>query len=177
MCEQGDILISVRAPVGALNRANRAYCIGRGLAAVRFVRASPEFGWHLLSYWAKDLRRVAQGSTFKAISRDNLLDLALVSFDLPEQRRIAEILDAADEAIQATERLIEELRAIKQGLLHDLLTRGVDEQGRLRDPVAHPEQFVDSPLGRLPKKWRVKPLETAASINPESLGTHTRADT
>ena len=51
-----------------------------------------------------------------------------------EQRRIAEILDTKDEAIQKTEALISKLKAMKQGLLHDLLTRGLDKNGKLRDP-------------------------------------------
>ena len=42
---------------------------------------------------------------------------------------------------------------MKQGLLHDLLTRGLDENSKLRDSKAHPEQFKDSPLGRIPKEW------------------------
>ncbi|HUV91276.1 MAG TPA: restriction endonuclease subunit S, partial [Anaerolineae bacterium] len=77
---------------------------------------------------------------------------------LPEQRRIAEILDAADEAIRQTERVTTKLKAVKAGLLHDLLTRGLDEHGRLRDPQAHPEQFKDSPLGKIPRKWGVAEL-------------------
>jgi len=72
-----------------------------------------------------------------------------------EQRRIAEILDTIDEAIQKTEALISKLKAMKQGLLHDLLTRGFDKNGKLRDPKAHPEQFKDSPLGRIPREWEV----------------------
>ena len=74
---------------------------------------------------------------------------------LPEQRRIAEILDKIDEAIQKTEVLISKLKAMKQGLLHDLLIRGLDKNGKLRDPKAHPEQFKDSPIGLIPKSWVV----------------------
>jgi type I restriction enzyme, S subunit len=44
------------------------------------------------------------------------------------------------------------------GLLHDLLTRGLDEHGQLRDPIAHPEQFKDSPFGLIPCSWELKPL-------------------
>ncbi len=150
LCQPGDILISVRAPVGALNKADQIYIIGRGLAAVRFTEVSPEFGWHILTYWSKDLCRVAQGSTFKAVSKGDLQNLHVLLPPLPsEQRRIAEILDAADEAIRQTERVIAKLRQVKAGLLHDLLTRGLNEHGRLRDPQAHPEQFKNSPLGRI----------------------------
>lgn len=83
---------------------------------------------------------------------------------LPEQRRIAEILDTVDEAIQQTEALIAKLKEMKQGLLHDLLTRGLDENGELRDPVAHPEQFKDSPLGRIPRGWEVRRLGGLCSL-------------
>ena len=74
---------------------------------------------------------------------------------LPEQRRIAEILDTLDAAIRKTAEVIAKLEQVKQGLLHDLLTRGIDENGELRDPERHPEQFKDSPLGRIPREWEV----------------------
>jgi type I restriction enzyme S subunit len=74
---------------------------------------------------------------------------------LPEQHRIAEILDTLDEAIRKTEQIIAKLQQMKQGLLHDLLTRGIDENGALRDLDRHPEQFKDSPLGWIPRQWEV----------------------
>ena len=58
-----------------------------------------------------------------------------------------------DEAIAKTEAVIAKLKQVRAGLLHDLLTRGLDEHGQLRDPIAHPEQFQDSPLGRIPREW------------------------
>jgi type I restriction enzyme S subunit len=89
---------------------------------------------------------------------------------LAEQRRIAKILDTADEAIRQTERLIAKLKLVKAGLLHDLLTRGLDEHGHLRDPQAHPEQFKDSPLGKIPGEWAVRKL---ANITTQVIdGTH-----
>jgi len=161
ICKPGDILISVRAPVGDLNKADREYCIGRGLAAIRFDDGiDARLGWHLLSYWVLGLRVVAQGSTFKAIGRTELANLQVADVPIPEQRRIAEILDTIDDAIQKTEALISKLKAMKQGLLHDLLTRGLDKSGKLRDPKAHPEQFKDSPLGNAPRSWRVQKLQS-----------------
>jgi type I restriction enzyme S subunit len=159
LCQPGDVLISVRAPVGELNKADQTYVIGRGLAAVRFTEIPPEFGWHLLNYWVRDLHQLAQGSTFKAINKGTLESLSVLLPPLREQRRIAEILDAADEAIRQMERVIAKLKAVKAGLLHDLLTRGLDEHGHLRDPGAHPEQFKDSPLGRIPRKWEISSVE------------------
>ncbi len=96
------------------------------------------------------------------ISSSTLREFAVPLPPLPEQRRIAEILDTLDEAIRKTEQVIAKLQQMKQGLLHDLLTRGIDENGELRDPERHPEQFKDSPLGRIPREWEVAPLENLA---------------
>lgn len=84
--------------------------------------------------------------------------------ELPEQRTIGAILRLVDGAIAKTEAVIAKLKQVRAGLLHDLLTRGLDENGRLRDPVAHPEQFQDSPLGRIPREWAMRRLVENASI-------------
>ena len=80
---------------------------------------------------------------------------------LPEQRRIARILTTVDEVIERTEALkIAKYQAIKQGLLHDLLTRGVDARGRLHPAPRQeaPALYKESPLGWIPKKWNVTTL-------------------
>lgn len=75
-----------------------------------------------------------------------------------EQGMIAEVLASVDVALRSTEQLVEKLKLAKQGLLHDLLTRGIDDNGELRDPIRHPEKFKDSPLGLIPKEWNIKPF-------------------
>ncbi len=93
--------------------------------------------------------------------------LASLHFPLPsttEQNSIITVLNTLDTQIQATEILIAKLKQVKAGLLYDLLTRGIDEHGQLRDPVAHPEQFKNSQLGEIPKEWEVKPLSIIADL-------------
>jgi len=99
--------------------------------------------------------KYGQGSSVIHISAAHLGELPLVLLPLPEQRRVAEILDTLDETIRKTEQIIAKLQQMKQGLLHDLLTRGIDENGALRDLDRHPEQFKDSPLGWIPRQWEV----------------------
>jgi type I restriction enzyme, S subunit len=71
-----------------------------------------------------------------------------------EQRFIARILDTLDTQIQKTEALIAKLEKVKEGLLHDLLTRGIDENGQLRpSPEQAPELYKESPLGLIPSEW------------------------
>ncbi len=79
---------------------------------------------------------------------------------IPEQRQIAAILDSIDAVITQTEALIAKLKQMKVGLMHDLLTRGLDAHGQLRDPAAHPEQFKDTLVGQIPQDWEVYTLST-----------------
>ena len=70
-----------------------------------------------------------------------------------EQRKIAEILETVDNAIEKTDKIIEKYKRIKQGLMQDLLTKGIDEKGNIRSEKMH--KFKDSPLGRIPEEWEV----------------------
>ena len=126
----GDALISVRAPVGAINRSDRAYGIGRGLAAVTFKRVDPNFGHHAIVERSRDLHRVSQGTTFSAIGRTELAALRLPVPPLEEQRRIAEILDTIDKTIRVEEAQGDKLRRLRSGLAADLLS------GRVRTVAA-----------------------------------------
>lgn len=150
----GDYLLSVRAPVGALNQASETTVIGRGLCALRFPDADRRFVWHSLQFASSKLNRVAQGSTFLAVSRSDVEELE-IPWRNGENARIAAILDTIDSLIDSSEAVLAKLRQVRAGLLHDLLTRGLDADGQLRDPDAHPEQFMDSPLGRIPREWAV----------------------
>ena len=101
-------------------------------------------------------------------NREGLNYQQLRAFTVPwpsaaERVWIAAVLDTIDDAIQKTEQIIAKLQQVKQGLLHDLLTRGIDDNGELRDPERHPEQFQDSPLGRIPKGWEVEKLRVLYS--------------
>ena len=89
----GDILISVRAPVGPTNVANVKCCIGRGLAAIRCgSQSDPDFILAALRLFEADLAKMGSGSTFSAIKRKVLESLRIPLPPLAEQRRIAAIL-------------------------------------------------------------------------------------
>ena len=93
--------------------------------------------WYMKEHLKRRLERNKIGSVLNYIKLGDLKEFPVISPDDPaEQRRIAEILDTADEAIQKTEALIAKLKQMKAGLLHDLLTRGIDENGELRSGEA-----------------------------------------
>lgn len=123
IAKAGDLLLSVRAPVGDTNIANQEYCIGRGLAAIRFNVLDGNFGAHAFSRDTHYLYIRSQGSTFQAVNRNDVESFPMFfPVDLDEQRRIAAVLTAADEAIDASSALVEKYAAIKQGLMQDLFS-------------------------------------------------------
>lgn len=82
---------------------------------------------------------------------------------VPEQTAIVHVLDALDAAIRETEAIIAKLKAVKQGLLHDLLTRGIDAHGELRArQLEAPHVYKQSPLGWIPRDWSVIRLDDIA---------------
>lgn len=89
-----------------------------------------------------------------------------VTTDIPaslsEQSKIAEILSTVDRAIEQTEALIAKQRRVKTGLMQDLLTSGIDNQGNLRSEST--SEFRDSPLGRIPVEWEVKRLGDCSEV-------------
>lgn len=97
--EAGDILMSVRAPVGAINVSTDRVCIGRGLAAIRpSDRLSRDFLYYFLKY-AEPSITGTEGAVFPSINKKQIEAIELPVPPLPEQQRIVGILDQAFEGI------------------------------------------------------------------------------
>ncbi|MCF7995022.1 MAG: restriction endonuclease subunit S [Chromatiaceae bacterium] len=85
------------------------------------------------------------------------------------QAKIAEILRTIDQAIEETEALIEKYQQIKAGLMHDLFTRGIGPDGKLRPPREQaPELYQETPIGWIPKEWEARPLSDCFSSPPKN---------
>ena len=102
MANPKDILISVRAPIGAINYAKEECCIGRGLAALTPDRnkVSPEYIYWLLKAKNEELNSKGTGSTFKAISRKVLEETLVPDVDFDKQHEYAKILEKIYSVIQ-----------------------------------------------------------------------------
>lgn len=102
------------------------------------------------------------------MDRELLEGIEVFRPEMPEQEMVASVLDALDTAIHETDAIVAKLKAVKQGLLHDLLTRGIDANGELRPPQGEaPHLYKDSPLGWIPKEWAVNQLaELLADVDP-----------
>lgn len=156
-----SILISVRAPVGALNWGEQYYCIGRGLAAIKAIQglADTSFLFYAISQNVDFLHRRSQGSTFLAIGGVDLRAFPILSVHIEVQQAIARILQTIDQAIEKTEDLIDKYQQIKAGLMHDLFTRGIGPNGQLRPPRDQaPKLYHESPIGWIPNEWEFAPI-------------------
>lgn len=122
LARPGDILISVRAPVGPTNVADVDCCIGRGLAA---IRCGPDIDRHFLlaalRHLEAELARLGSGSTFDAISRTDLESFNIPLPRLPEQTRIAtalrEQMARVEKARAAAEAELKAINALPAALL------------------------------------------------------------
>lgn len=156
-----SILISVRAPVGRLNWGEQSYCIGRGLGAIkaRSGLSDTRFLGYSIEQNVSFLHRRSQGSTFLAIGTNDIKIFPIPAISYKKQRKISSILDTIDHTITHTETLIQKYQQIKAGLMHDLFTRGIGADGKLRPPRDEaPELYQESAIDWIPKEWDVKKL-------------------
>lgn len=111
MAAPNDILISVRAPIGAMNYAKENCCIGRGLAALTpdKSKVSPEFIFWLLKEKNAELNSKGTGSTFKAISRKVLEEIMIPEISLEKQIEFSKILERVYGVIQARKEELQKL--------------------------------------------------------------------
>ena len=111
MAAPEDILISVRAPIGAMNYAKEECCIGRGLAALTpdKSRVSPEFIFWMLKGKNAELNSKGTGSTFKAIGRKVLEETLVPDIPLEKQLEFSEILERVYGVIQARREELQKL--------------------------------------------------------------------
>lgn len=156
----GSLLVTTRATLGARVINAVPMATNQGFKSVVFKRPEEaSYYFHLFEKVKPELVRRASGTTFLEISGAEFGSIKVPSPSLNEKLKLSEILDTIDTAIHETEAIIAKLKAVKQGLLHDLLKRGIDANGELRPPQSEaPHLYKQSPLGWIPKEWEVAPL-------------------
>jgi len=118
-CNNGDIIMSVRAPVGEIALATFDACIGRGVCAISYPNA---FLYHYLIFIEPQWAKHSTGSTFDSVNSDTIWALEINTPPPPEQTRIATILADMDAEISAIETNLSKYKQVKQGMMQNLLT-------------------------------------------------------
>ena len=172
LVDNGEILVGMDGDFNVIRWTKGPALLNQRVCLIKpkTAKLDKSFLFWLLGPEIDSIHRVTPQTTVKHLSVNNLKD---VMFRLPEpehQKKIAQILDTLDTQIQKTEALIAKLEKIKEGLLHDLLTRGVDQNGQLRStPEQAPEIYKESALGLIPKEWEVPTLQEL-SLSPICYG-------
>jgi len=179
--KDNDILMStVRPNLKAFaqfrKRSKSNFIASTGFAVLR-SRPNVEVGFIYHSLFSNDVEKQIEalvvGSNYPAINSSDIRNLKINIPSFPIQQKIAHILTTCDTVIEQTQSAIAKYKAIKQGLLHDLFTRGLAANGHLRPGYQDaPELYKESELGMIPKEWEVKRLgdylinlEAGVSVN------------
>lgn len=155
----GDVLLTI---VGSIGR--RAIYSGERVTfqrSVAYIRPDPKlivgrflFHWMAHPTFGAELLRRSNTTAQAGLYLGELAKTQVPTVPFLEQIKIAEILDTIDTAIRESAAIIAKLKSVKQGLLHDLLTRGIDDNGELRPPQSEaPQLYKQSTLGWIPKEW------------------------
>jgi type I restriction enzyme, S subunit len=156
LIKKGTLLLSFKLSIGKVSWAGKDLYTNEAIAALVKPSLVPSFLFYGLQFWnlLQDVDQAIKGATL------NKEKLKNVSFIHPkskiEQRKIAEVLSKVDKAIAQTEKLIAKYKRIKTGMMQDLLTKGIDENGNIRSEETH--EFKDSLLGRIPVEWEISNL-------------------
>ena len=100
-----------------------------------------------LGKYRVEMQSYGRGTTVKMLDSNEFGTIALNLPPLPEQKKIASILNSVDDVIETTQKQIDKLQDLKKATMNELLTKG----------IGHTD-FKDSELGRIPKSWEVKAL-------------------
>jgi type I restriction enzyme S subunit len=154
--KKGTVILSFGATIGEVGIAEIELATKQGIAGIvpQRDKLMNVFLYYALKHKKHILLRYANQTTIMEV-RPNVIKekFAFPLPPLPEQHKIAEILETIDNAIEKTDAIIEKYKRIKQGLMQDLLTKGIDENWQIRDEKTH--KFKDSPLRRIPEEWEV----------------------
>ena len=141
-----DILISVRAPIGAMNYAKEACCIGRGLAALTpdKSKVSSEFIFWLLKGKNDELNSKGTGSTFKAIGRKVLEETLVPNIPLNQQMEYSKILESVYAIIRTRKQELQKLDELVKARFVEMFG---DENNPMDWPVVNVEDVADVQVG------------------------------
>ena len=156
-----DILMSVRAPVGALNISDKVYCIGRGLCALRPKNINSGYLWYYLLKSRDDFSFYSNGSTFEALTINNLANFPIVIPNIDRQMFISSFLDSKcakiDEYLSRQQQVIEKLKEYKQSVITEAVTKGLDPDAPMKDSGVEW-------IGKIPNNWSFSRLKFLGTI-------------
>ena len=166
IAETGDILISVRAPVGPTNICPEKSCVGRGLAAIRGLGGiEPLYILYLMRTFEDEITGKGTGTTFDAITGNQLKTFVIPLPPLPEQHRIVakieELFTKLDAGIDALGKVQAQLKRYRQSVLKAAFEGKLTETWRAehQDEIEPASVLLERVLKERRRKWEAEQLE------------------
>lgn len=179
LAEAGDILMSVRAPVGPTNITNRKVCIGRGLAAIRCgENILPSFVLYALKNIEKKIIG-NDGAVFNSINKKMIENIPIPIANINEQRRIVSYLDSSfkliDEIKNKALKSLTEAKALfqsalaeamepKEGWEYKKLIDICDFQGGSQPPKS---EWIDHESSGYVRMLQIRDFTQSRKVSPE----------
>ncbi|MER5868352.1 restriction endonuclease subunit S [Streptomyces sp. NPDC002044] len=136
----GDVILGIRASIGAKILSDGEYCLGRGVAALRAgADVDSRFLWNWLAFSAPALAAKGRGATFKQVNREDIGAMPFPVLTLEDQRRIARLLDHVQALRSKRRRTVACLDTLAQSVFHDMFG----------DPRANPHGWPTDSLAGL----------------------------
>ncbi len=158
---KNDILLSVRAPIGAVNIADQMYGIGRGLCAIRAKKSFKNLLFYFSLSIHDELNKIGTGSTYTAVSIDDIKNVFVPYISPIEQQSIANFLDhkthQIDTLIDKKQKQIELLKEQRTAIINHAVTKGLNPDVKMKDSGIEW-------LGEIPEHWEVKKLKYFSEI-------------
>lgn len=161
----GDILMSTVRPnlqsIAMFKSDEGLHVASTGFAVIRTACAedNQQFILHSLfsEFVEKQIENLVVGSNYPAINGSDVKKLKILYPPVEQRRKIGDYLSTTDNQITQTQSLIDKYTAIKQGMMADLFSRGIDTTtGQLRPTFEEaPELYKETKLGWVPKEWEV----------------------
>jgi type I restriction enzyme S subunit len=171
IAKKGDILLSVRAPVGDVNISNQEYAIGRGLCAIRAKKIDGRYCWYILQEINDTLHSFAVGTTYESVTVDDIANLTVPYPDGLVQKEIARYLDSKigkiDELIENQEKQHNMLEQYKRELIANTITKGLNKSAPMKG------SGVDW-LGNVPEHWNVTKMKWMFEVVKRIYGAEDR---
>ena len=117
IAKAGDIIMSVRAPVGDLNITPVDMCLGRGVCGIRMKNGNQDYLFYLLKYYLPQLLNIESGTIFGSVNRNDINGLEVnIIEDENEQKRIARMLTMLDDKIELNDAINKNLEQQTQAI-------------------------------------------------------------
>ena len=143
----GDVIMSVRAPVGALNITPVDMCLGRGVCSLRMKNGNQSFLFYMMKYYVSHLLKRESGTVFGSVNRNDIYGLEVdIPEDVEKQKRIARYLEMIDDKIE----------------LNNVVNNNLEQQVS----ILYQSWFEDFEItnGVCPENWSYQELSTIADI-------------